>query len=437
LPSSFFARPIEEASFIDSFKTDFKLKRTVEPGLSVIIPFYKKEIKKTRLVIAILNQYFFPVLNKKLNVEIFTDDETIIINHDTIYDILESIIIGDDEDIPFNKEAVLSLFNFTQWIIELADDDHISLIAPNPNNQPNWYETLWIGINIDELIKKFESDGRIAFKVPVKYFNLEKDTQPKTCWFKAYLEKDDRLDKPEDHFIRENITIIDVKSLDTPKIRGVVVVDDKDLSNLLGDSENPAHTQWQKDSQNFTYKYLHGDKCIQFVSRSLQKLYNKLQKPAAGLDKDILKNLFYVEDDNVDQLPIKPDDDSKKDNVSDGPHIDIVTKKTHIRALKTHGGITIYSTSSENFDPIEVTLHLAYMTTRGKPLAKYQVFDFELNKAPIMVQQGFCEITKCEKNVMEFIVENSDFEMTLTGFDIKRDLFIKMDTKILADDSEV
>lgn len=437
LSDSFFARPIEEETFISDFKKAFRLKRTKEPGLSVIIPFYKKEIKKDHLLFAIIEQYFYPILNKKLRVEIYVNDESVLINHDTIYDIIHIINNNDDDALIFNKEALIGLFDFTKWIIGLEDENYISLSSPNINNQPNWYGILWDGLDINELIKKFELEGRIAYKIPIKYYNLEKDTQPKLCWFKAYLEKDEKLDKPEDHFIRENITIIDVKSLESPKVRGIVVVDDKDLSNLLGDSENPAHTQWQKDSQNFTNKYFHGDKCIQFVIRSLQKLYNKLQKPAEGLDREILKDLFYLEDENQDKAPIKPDDDAGKDIVSGPIMPDVPTNKSFIRMQKIPGGVTIYATNHENFEPRHIDIKLAYMTTRGKPLNKYQLYDFELNKLPIQITQSHCQIINNKKNNLEFIAEAPDFEMIIKGFDVKRDLFIKIDTKLLVDDTEV
>lgn len=438
LPDSFFARPIEDKVFIKDFKNTFQLKRADQSGLSVIIPFYKKEIKKDHLLFSIIEQYFYPILNNKLRVEIYINDETILITQDTIYEIIHIINNNDDDAPVFNKEALVALFDFTKWIIGLQDNNYISLNAPNVNNQPNWNEALWNGLEADELIKKFETDGRIAFKIPIKYHNkIEKYTHPKICWFKAYLERDEKLDKPEDHFIRENITIIDVKSLESPKVRGVVVIDDKDLSNLLGDSENPAHTQWQKDSQNFTYKYVHGDKCIQFVIRSLQRLYNRLQKPAEGLDRDILKNLFYTEDENIDKLPIKPDDDSGKDTTGDTVIIDTPINSSYIKIQKIPGGITIYSANNESFKPKHVEIKLAYMTTRGKPLNKYQQYDFELNKVPIQIEQRECQIIYCKKNIIAFDVDIPSFEMTIKGFDLKRDLFIKVDTKLLVDDTEI
>ena len=105
-------------------------------------------------------------------------------------------------------------------------------------------------LNVEELRKGFEQQEKIAFLVPLKY-HPKNAKEPKTCWFKVFIQRDENLRQPEDHFIRENITIIEIKSLKISGMRAIVLIDDKNLSNLLGDSENPAHTQWQKDSQNF------------------------------------------------------------------------------------------------------------------------------------------------------------------------------------------
>lgn len=436
---SYFAKPIADQSFLHQFKQDFKISRNNEPGLSVVIPFFNSEVTKTRLILGIIKQYFFPLINGSLEVVIKNEDTEITIEKGNLGDILSNILkdFYDDQidSQEFQLEQIKALFDFTQWSINLKDGDYIVLSQPPIDNQPKWEERLWQGIDLDKLIEQYDTNKRIAFKVPVKYHNRDRDEPARICWFKLFLENDDTLKKPEDHFIRENITIIDVKSLDAPNTRGIVLIDDKDLANLLGDSENPAHTQWQKDSQNFTYKYTHGDKCISFIVNSLQRVYSKLQRPAEGLNKDILQDLFYIENQE-DNHPNKPDDDSKKDEKSESETFEIKGSKPRVRVTKIRGGISIKSAREPNENLASISLQLAYMTTRGKPLKKYQPFDFELNKKPIEIYKKGCLITHNKKNEVRFNITDPNFEITINGFDVNRDLFVKLNTEI-TDDQEI
>jgi hypothetical protein len=440
--SSFFAKPILDKAFLNDFKKDFKLKRIDEPGLSIVVPFYKVEISRDLVIYAVIKQYFFPILSNNLSVEIISNGDVLILNNDNIINAINEIktpqYSDDEERVLFDKDALLSLFDFTKWAINLSESSYNNLKSPKPENQPMWKEELWADLDFETLINNFENNNRIAFKVPVKYQKKENGQPPKICWFKIFLEKDEKLKIPEDHFIRENITIIHVKSLESPSVRGIALFDDKDLSNLLGDSENPAHTEWQKDSQNFTNKYTHGDKCIQFITRSIQKVYSKLQRPAVGLDKEILKDIFFVETKEDDIRPLEPDDDSKKDEEIIKPELTLTpSKKVRILVKKNEGGFTLYTKNTDVASIDNISVRLAYVTTRGKPLAKYSEYDFELNKKPIIIKNKKCEVLSCKKNSLMFSTKSADFEMTLDGFDINRDLFVKVDIKNKEDDSEI
>ncbi len=90
------------------------------------------------------------------------------------------------------------------------------------------------------------------------HLSIIRKWDPKTCWFNAFLEKDTSLTKPENLFVRDGITISGITSLDKGLVRGVVIIHDTNLARMLGDSENPAHTEWQADSRNFKGKYVDG-----------------------------------------------------------------------------------------------------------------------------------------------------------------------------------
>ena len=66
--------------------------------------------------------------------------------------------------------------------------------------------------------------------------------------------------------VREDIIIPNVDSSRVSGHACIVRIDDGALATLLGDSEGPAHTEWQASSRNFKDKYIYGGKAIEFVS---------------------------------------------------------------------------------------------------------------------------------------------------------------------------
>jgi hypothetical protein len=431
---------LEDDSIIDDFKKTFRVSRkNNEPGLSLVIPFVRDEINASSIVTSVILQYYVALIKNELTVTIVNEDENIEINTTTLNDVIDKFWEEQNEELP-NKSTVFALLEFITWCTQLEISEFINLKEQPISNQPKWSEKLWENIDTDEIIAIFENEGRIAFNVPVKFERENDNSQkPKTCWFKVFFQRDETLKTAETHFIRENITIIDIKSIKNSSIRAMVYIEDKELSNLLGDSENPAHTQWQKDSQNFIDKYIHGDKCISFVVSSIANIFQKLQKPAAGLEKDILNNIFYTPTSGNDITQEgQADDDSAKDDTGIGISVDIPkSKRQMVRINKIPGGIHIYPHGITKDNLPEIELKLAYDTTRGKPLSKYQQLDFILNKLPIKTVQRNCSFSFPETNVVKMTPYNPDFELTITGFDPNRDLFINLKTIYPNNDPEI
>lgn len=435
-----FPKAIADNHTIEKFAHSFRLKRTFhDSGLSIILPFIREEINNISIVKAVVLQYYFPIIKHELSVDVIYEDSVISINSDTIKDVVEQYW-DDGKNDTSDKNSVIKLFDFASWGLGLGLAEFYSLKEQPVKNQPKWSDKLWENIDQDEIIQYFEKEAKIAFRVPVKYNRSDEPNEPKTSWFKVIFAKDESLKTAETHYIRENITIVDIKSIRNSGIRAMVLVEDKDLSNLLGDSENPAHTQWQKGSQNFLDKYVDGDKCINFVINSISNIYQKLQKPAKGLEKDLLKNIFFITTNEEDSNSDTFDDDSYKDKKDIGKKdVPLIpaARRQMVRVNKIPGGLKVfpYGISKDNLPQIE--LEIAYDTTRGNPLKKYQKFDFQLNKVPIKTIPKNCHFEFPESNIIRLNPYKEDFELTITGFDENRDLYFNLKTQYPEYDSEI
>ena len=75
-------------------------------------------------------------------------------------------------------------------------------------------------------------------------------------------------------------------------MRALVVVEDSPLATLLGDSENPAHTQWQRESSHFKNKYTYGPSYIEFVIGSVAAIVRAIVETEQEIDPTLLTDFF-------------------------------------------------------------------------------------------------------------------------------------------------
>ena len=326
----YFVSPFYEKEDIDSFIYDFRLLRKNEEGkyligLSLVIPYPSEEITRSELIKATVIQYFYPIILDQLSVSVEDEntEKPIEIDSKSINEVINEIDFKEEDAI--NHKQLNKLIDFSRWIIEIGDDDIIVLLEPDDEySTPGWYTERLLNNEIRESLNKkidaFDKGERVGFKVPVIVHAEGKNR--KIAWFKVFMEKDEELKEPDCHFIRDGITIVGVRPIRKKDIRAVVIVEDPILSKLLGDAENPAHTEWSKDSPNFIGKYVNGDKVLSFVINSLDRLYGWLIKPAEGLDEDILKDFFYIdlpENEDKSKGKGKTEDDRETTGIPNPP----------------------------------------------------------------------------------------------------------------------
>ena len=429
-----FVTPLDNAKTVDSFIEDFCLKRTDDDncyfyGLSLVIPYPSMEITKSELIKATVIQYFYPIIHEQLVVTVedeFTD-EPIIINMDNIDSVVDEIEFPEEDTL--SSTRLRKLFSFARWIQKLKKEDYIILLEPDLESVPGWHQNWYLDDalkeRLSEKIEQFDRGERVAFQVPVKVY--PKEGTARIAWFKVYMEKDEDLNDPDCHFIRDGITIVGVKPIRRKDVRALVIIDDPVLSKLLGDAENPAHTEWSKDSPNFVGKYVHGDKVISFVMNSLDRLHGWLMKQAEGLDEDILEDIFYIE--WIKETDSEDDSDSSGEDgdTSGVPKPPGNGKKSLIVVTKIDDGILIKPNPNADALPEKVSVKLGYMLARGNPLKRYNLMDFDIDQAPINVRARNVDVVRQTENCLDFDVTGEEFEVSVTGFDPERDLFVKAD----------
>ena len=82
-----------------------------------------------------------------------------------------------------------------------------------------------------------------------------------------------------------------------------MVIERGALATLLGDSENPAHTQWQKDGSKFKDKYYYGAAYIRFVADSVSEIVRISTEAEDQEDVSLLSDIFFIPSDEGEEFP--------------------------------------------------------------------------------------------------------------------------------------
>lgn len=423
-PYGFFARfekrnglplPVEDPILLDRFVDDFGVTR-VEPGLSIVVPYYRDdELSLERIAASVVQQYFYPVLRGDLVVEVADGLRTQRIAADTI----ESLTASDG-----NTARLCAL---TRWSLEQRDDTRI-VLTDRGAAAPRWDESVFAPGELAALRDRFASGERLAFRIPLLV--KRKRARPATSWFDVYLEHDESLRKPEHHFIRSLITIPEVRVSGEKGVRALVVIEEPALSRFLGDAENPAHSDWSERADIRT-QYDHGAWTLRFVKNSASFLASLLAQPPVGRERDFLAALFSIDvpDESrhdgalAGRIPVRAAAGTTPGIA--GTDADTMPRGAGITISRIAGGFTVRAADAAVGRPLRADV--AYRVRAGNPFLKHSPFDFDLLVGgDITTHSDGVQVRPTAVNALELVPSATKFQLSMKGFDPRRDLIVRV-----------
>ncbi len=422
--------PFDEPDIIDKFCEDFGLQRGREPGLSIVVPFYDtSEITSDSIVRAVIQGYFYPILSGNLVVTVVSPDGEKMLDAESLVKILSAL--GGDI-----AASMLPLVDLTSWSRDL-DPAGIPRLEQLPvMGPPRWRPELIEPTLLGELGTRFQANERMAVRVP---FPVRRDRGRSLSWshFDIFFVRDGTEDRGRPVFVREGIIISDVRAPYCRGVRALVVVEDDPLATLLGDSENPAHTQWQKDSSNYKGKYTFGPENLTFVINSVWEVVRFISEVDQETDRSLLIDLFSLPTsrDDPDGVRVPSGNDEvargarkRKSKKAGGTVQPIPRQPRRFRVEKIAGGFMVSQGDPEALPPELLDIRVAYDIRNGNPLKKYNKADFRLDHLPIQLAEDNTGIELLERtqNRMTVKVIDPEFRLSLTGFDGNRDLFVRV-----------
>ncbi len=430
--------PIRDPSMIEQFSSDFHLSRKPgQTGLSVVVPWLDDGDEEDRgsqgfdrnaLSIAAISGYFIPIVEGRLEVLVEDHVGSHRINRETYQDVLVKIEASGDERL----KSEVKKFRAYLDVAEIANAGPIKEFTLSPCNsmKAEWSQEMLSDSQAQEMREVLAAGAIIRVKSTLTV--RPKDGPVAEDSFVCLLRKQEDFSENPCH-IREDLIIPDVTKAPINGFVCLVRVNRGALATLLGDSENPSHTEWQKDSKNFKGKYTYGGVAIEYVSSFAHVLVKRIHATSRQLDRKLLVDLFY------DELPEEASPTPEPKPIVKPDVIDLIEPQepqvSEIRITETRDGFSLGSTGLPLKPGAQIRVKVAYETSKGSPLKAYKIHDFDLGNGTIAKKISGCDITTKSGNEILVTVQDPKFSLHVSGFDTNRDLVVR--AKLEKDDAQL
>ena len=419
--------PIDDEASLAQFASEWKLARKDEPGLSVVVPYVADELKAESILRLAAVNFFLPIVQKRLVVEIAGDG-----------------LPGGQAEYRVDDQTIESVCKKLNWTgkarqklnaappVEFAK----KCLAPTTeviptrllgeSRVPSISEEAFDTRTLQKLRQRFADEELVAIRV--------QSALPKKAGgheigeLNVFLQRTAVNDRFESYYVREGMTITRLNSkLSMRGTRALVTVDPGPLASLLGDTEGPSHVSWDTSNDerpNRVWKTWKGR--VKFFAKIVDSLVELLTPPPDKADFDLLSDFFSIEQLESPQRKRKPKPEGERTRDFDPPD----PSPRWYRMQGKGGGFQICD-SSQLPTPVGATLRVsvAYDMPSGNPMKHWSKFDFNFrDKAShIKFKLRGLNARATSGNVIEIKVEDEDFDLVATGFDIHRDLIVRID----------
>lgn len=410
--------PLTSTSALSDFITDWNLTRQPgETGLSLVIPYLRQPDKWElhEVVRAVIEEYFSPILRKQLIVTVRNlDGETYELDDSSIHSIVSEVFT--EESSRANIEASLAAL---MW----AANAQSETLVTNFPGAPAWTNSdAFDSENLSAMRAIFERDSQIKVRVPVTVIIDSDPLKPVETFYDILLMSEHENVRHVPVFIRSGLMVKQASDARIPGVRSFALIDEPALSSFLGNAEGPAHITWSQETKAFKGKYKYGPTWLNFIKASPVRLLEKLRGDDAESDTGIAEEYF----------PMPGGSHGRGGSGGGGgggkPGPPPLPKKKPIAHInKIQGGFSI-TVDPEISNPPQLKIRVAFDVRRGNPFAKWMPEDFTFDaSSDLAISAQGCQVSGLGNLLEVTDIDNSQFQLHVTGFDPKRDLHLDVE----------
>ncbi len=405
----------EQSQQVARFEEVFKLDREGRPGLSVVVPYVRREMDGEALRRAIVKNYAVAVSQGLIEIELVVEGTRLYFNTATIDAAVQAL---DDGELMSEVRAHLDL-------VRLAGGGPAALTASlSPTvvevtelSAENRWKAEDLPIEIRQELMTAQASGRpFVVRVPVAVEPKDGERSVGVAVV-AFTPSS----SPAAAYYRGGLRISEVSGRAIHGYQAIVLTGTDALAAFLGDAEGPSHVNWSARTERFSGKYAHGLNLLAAIKNLPSELLRAGRTTENNIDRDLAINFFRRPREEPPVRPVKGDDEEGGEGSAD-VEVDAESSKVRFVIARIQGGFRA-TVPPEVGIGTEFTVRCAYGVRAGNPLKRWSVADFDLAELPV-VAKG-CDVARCEGNTLSGMITDVDeFRVEVVGFDGIRDLFI-------------
>lgn len=437
--------PIENASSIDGFLSEFSLSRD-QSGLTLLIPGIPSDVNYLSILTSSILEFYWPIIRGHLQIEIVdeTASQHYYLNADTIAEnceFLTSQAVSEHQAILEIKERI----NISSEIIKLRDSKSPLWFAGNSpraeSDSKNHYKLAFgkedfSPENLDLMCDGFQDGELIGYRFKLELNPVTGEKQ--SGYADLFLKKIEIPLAKRTHFIRKQVIVSNQKGgISARDVACFLIIEDNLMSDYLVLAEEPAHTQWFHVRFN-EQKEFKSDVPLRFLMNLPALIHRILTRDDEENRRhdSVFADIFSIADPAAETTSRRK---KRTKKATKRPDIPPPKKRPIIRVDKDQQNtgfkivpVTEFETilQEENLSlPISIEVRAAYVSALGKTRSwrDYSPIDFEFNKTiPIKIEPiDAAELVSGDGNKFLINVLRPNFSISTEGFDSNRDLIVQ------------
>lgn len=430
-PASGLPLPIESSDEVRRFVSEWRLTRTTEPGLSVVAPYVPDELRADRILQAVAVHFFARIVRGELVVEV--------VGPGVGRAILDAANIDAAcREIEWNgpkrtKRHAAPPIEFARQCLQETPGVETTLLGQA--SAPEFGDDAIKADELHALRHRFAAGERVSLRARICL--PRRDDANEVGEIDVYLQRRSDGARCDSYYVREGMTITKINSrVGLRGVQALVVVEPGPMAKLLGDTEGPAHEDWDKSAERPDREWQNWKNKVGFARRIVDNLAEWLTPPSTQPDFDLLSEYFSLQRTKGEQRQRVPG--AETDGAASMDPIE--PKPRWYRVWERKGGFTL-ARSHDAPLPMNAALKIsiAYDLPRGDPLKSWSPFDFEIssrNGGLVPIIKG-AHVKLLQRNVARLDNLEEDFEFSLDGFDQHRDVYVRVDELTEKDEAAI
>jgi hypothetical protein len=284
-------QPIVDQNELQQFCEEWRFTRNGEPGLSVVSPFVPEELRADRILQAVVVNFFVRILRGELVVELSGPEfELVELDAKSIRSACTRLKWGGSKRKKLHAPPQIEFVRKC-----LATPPFFSTELLGTQRAPDFHE----GAFSPEVLTKIQHDlsaGELV-AVRVRMALPRKKASSLVGQIDVYIQRAPDGERCDSYYVREGMTITRRSSrAELHGIRSLVLVESGPMAKLLGDTEGPAHEDWDKSAERPDREWKSWKNRIEFARRVVDNLVEYLTPSQTEPDFELLADFFSIEE---------------------------------------------------------------------------------------------------------------------------------------------